>query len=453
VFINIRRRLIAASASVLLAFGIFAVASAPAHASTPGITITGRVLDANGKPKPYVRIAVFKLNTTTGDWEDIQNDRDTVEGTSKHPEWAGTFNVPLLELGTYRVAFNLGLNGQVVGGGEYLGQYYNDTTSPDLAESIVLTEESPNRTGVNATLHYSGGTISGTVKDSAGVGIGFAEVGAYDADRTGDTEGPLWHQEADFHTTTDANGHYTLRTHGAPIKLHFLQDSDGFEPEWYDDKANDDDADATVLSAGPGEAVVDQDAVLTTLPLVNTTKPSISGDLFVGGTARADEGDWSSHSATYTFQWYRLLSNGTEIKLTNGIHQTYKLNSHDYGHQLRVIVTASQNGTDDVEAASGKSSKAKLGSKISFSTSSSSRGKVTAHATVYKSTGSHASGKIRFSCGNSHLTYDSSTATLKSGKASATLSVIPKGTKTCTAKYYGSSTVAGTIKTDTVKVK
>jgi hypothetical protein len=441
VLANTRRRVIAASTSILLMLGLFAIASAPAHAATPG-TISGKVLDPEGKALPFAKITVY--NHTDNGWALWDDEARTSKGTPEHPELAGTYSLTLPP-GTYRLAFGLGLNNEL-NGGMYTGQYYPDTTSIETAADIVVTEGSTH-TGVNATLRYSGGTISGTIRDVANKPLGNIEVEAYNADRTDDPA----HSGPNLSTTTDEAGHYTLRTFGVPVKLHFLQDSGGYVPAWYGTTPSY--ADAATLSADAGEAVTLNDVTLDPLPLTNEVLPSVYGDFFVGGTARAVEGDWSSHDATYKYQWYRLLSNGTELKLTPATHQTYKLNSHDYGHQLRVVVTASQAGTPDVTAKSGKSTKAKLGSSISFSATSSSSRSVKVHATVRKSSGSRASGKIRFTCGNSYHTYAGHTMTLKSGTASTTLKSVPKGHKTCTAKYYGTSTVASKIKTDRVSVK
>jgi hypothetical protein len=443
VLVNTRRRVIAASTSILLLLGLFAIASSPAHAATSG-TISGKVFDPDGRALPSAKITVF--SHTGAGWE-LWEEVVTSKGTSAHPELAGTFSLTVPP-GSYRVAFGLGLNNELKGGGTYVGQYYPDVTSIDTATDLVITEGS-SRTGVNATLRYSGGTISGTVRDAANKPLGDVEVQGYNADRTYDDDPAT--NEPNLTTTTDAAGHYTLRTSGVPIKLHFLQDSGGYLPAWYGTTPSY--ADAATLSADAGESVTVNDVTLDPLPLVNRVTPQITGDLFVGGTARADEGEWSSHDATYKYQWYRILSSGTELKLTPATHQTYKLNSHDYGHQLRVVVTASQAGTPSVAAKSGKSRTAKLGSSVSFSGSSSSPRAVKVHATVRKSTGSRASGKIRFSCGTSHVTFAGHTMTLKSGKASTTLKHVPKGRFTCTAKYYGTSTVAGKIKTDRVTVK
>lgn len=77
-------------------------------------------------------------------------------------------------------------------------------------------------------------------------------------------------------------------------------------------------------------------------PPVNQTPPSISGDTEVGSTLSASPGAWAgSTPQSYTYEWQRCDSGGLGCAgVLQGTAQTYALKPADYGHRMRVRVTA-----------------------------------------------------------------------------------------------------------------
>lgn len=441
------RRAVAACASTLLVLGLVSVAT-PSQAAEGYGTISGRVFDPEGRPRGYVDITVYGA---TGDpqnpWEDLHlGEESGYDDSGSHPEVVGTYSISLAP-GTYRLGFALGSQGEITGG-EYGGQFYNDVQSIESAESIEVVAGADNG-GHDVHLRYEGGTISGTVTGVDGLPLAYVEVGGYRADQGYGDMAPF-HNDPNISTTTDQNGHYTLQTRGIPVWLYFSQDTGGYVGEYFDNAQVV--SEATAIQASTGTDVPGTNAVLDSLPIKNKALPSVQGSLFVGGTARADEGDWSSRGVTYKYQWYRVSSAGT-TRIAYATSRTYKISGPNYGKRLKVRVTASQAGVSSVSVLSPSSATVKYGSTISLSGSSPSRATVKMSVVVRKSTGSRASGRVRFSCGTSLVTYAAKTVTLSSGKASATLKPVPKGLQTCKASYSGTSTVASRTKSMTISVR
>jgi hypothetical protein len=88
----------------------------------------------------------------------------------------------------------------------------------------------------------------------------------------------------------------------------------------------------------------------------NSKAPDISGRARVGKKLSGGHGTWNS-AVTYRYQWLRCNAHGGRCSsIANATHLTYKLTSHDAGHQLRLRVTATNaNGsTAAVSAASAR---------------------------------------------------------------------------------------------------
>jgi hypothetical protein len=86
---------------------------------------------------------------------------------------------------------------------------------------------------------------------------------------------------------------------------------------------------------------------------VNTSPPTISGNVSVGSTLTADPGKWNgSGSITFKYQWRVCGADGGACRDIGGATaQTYQVQKEDPGNTLRVVVTA----TDATGSASATS--------------------------------------------------------------------------------------------------
>ena len=79
-------------------------------------------------------------------------------------------------------------------------------------------------------------------------------------------------------------------------------------------------------------------------PPVNQAPPQISGEPEVGNTLTASQGSWSgSEPLSYTYAWFRCDSAGAvceEEGVQNGTAPTYDVKPADFGHRMKVRVTA-----------------------------------------------------------------------------------------------------------------
>jgi len=83
---------------------------------------------------------------------------------------------------------------------------------------------------------------------------------------------------------------------------------------------------------------------LTTKPVAGSTPPSISGSPTVGQTLTASSGSWSGNSITFSYQWRRCNSHGSNCgDIRGATSQSYKLTDSDAGHTIRVRVVAKNN--------------------------------------------------------------------------------------------------------------
>ena len=73
----------------------------------------------------------------------------------------------------------------------------------------------------------------------------------------------------------------------------------------------------------------------------NTAKPTISGTEKQGSTLTANNGTWSDSPTSYSYQWRRCATDGTDCgDITGENSKKYTLTSGDVHHTIRVIVTA-----------------------------------------------------------------------------------------------------------------
>ncbi len=77
-------------------------------------------------------------------------------------------------------------------------------------------------------------------------------------------------------------------------------------------------------------------------PPSNESPPEIHGDTEVGGTMTATQGEWSgSQPQSYSYAWHRCEEDGTGCSaVLNGTNPSYEIVPADFGHRMRVTVTA-----------------------------------------------------------------------------------------------------------------
>lgn len=185
----------------------------------PG-TISGTVVsDATGDPIPNASVSV----STNGIYfSAVANE-------------SGEYLVTGVQSGSYRLYFSAQ---------GYAGEYFDDSPTFSSA-TLVGVSSGEGATGVDASL-ASGGSISGTVRDSSGLPIEGVGVSA-----SGTSTG--------YSAFTDENGEYLLTGLGADdFRVYFAKT--GFASEYYEDAGTY--QDATVISIDAGEVVSGVDAEL-----------------------------------------------------------------------------------------------------------------------------------------------------------------------------------------------
>jgi hypothetical protein len=80
----------------------------------------------------------------------------------------------------------------------------------------------------------------------------------------------------------------------------------------------------------------------TPAPPKDTSPPSISGSLIVGGTLTAAPGTWTNSPTSFSYQWVECNTSGTKCTVIPGATgSAYNITTSDIGHTIRVLVTAS----------------------------------------------------------------------------------------------------------------
>jgi cytochrome oxidase assembly protein ShyY1 len=182
-----------------------------------GGTITGKVTNSSG----------------TGIYPAFISARDVASSTYSTgtiSQSDGSYSIIGLPSGSYKLDFS-GSNG-------YLLQYYNNKTSPALADAVTITEGST-ISGINATLAM-GGTITGKVINSSGIGIASVSVRATDSSGV-------------FSSTagTKTDGSYTII--GLPsgsYTIDFFAGDMGYLGQYFNNKTSSTLADVVNVNAG-----------------------------------------------------------------------------------------------------------------------------------------------------------------------------------------------------------
>ena len=117
------------------------------------------------------------------------------------------------------------------------------------------------------------------------------------------------------------------------------------------------DIDSTVRSevtasntAGSAIALSAPTSTVDPAPPVNTTVPTVGGDLRDGQTLTAGDGIWTgTPTISYEQQWQRCADDGTAcVDIAGATGSTYVLTADDIGHAVRVEVTATNLAGNDV---------------------------------------------------------------------------------------------------------
>lgn len=73
----------------------------------------------------------------------------------------------------------------------------------------------------------------------------------------------------------------------------------------------------------------------------NTVKPSISGSTLPGETLTVSNGSWSPAATSFTYQWQRCDTDGTNcLNVVGSTGKSYGVRTLDIGHRMRALVTA-----------------------------------------------------------------------------------------------------------------
>ncbi|MEV7398051.1 carboxypeptidase-like regulatory domain-containing protein [Aeromicrobium sp. NPDC092404] len=390
-------------------------------------TISGRVLDPEGRPVVSAEIVGYKSKDGVGGpWEYMGSVAYTRSPTAAEPELAGTF-MAKLDPGRYRFKIE-----PFYEYGHLLrDEFYGDAATIDAAASIDHART--DQTLPDIVLAHSGGSVSGRVVDSAGKPLANVRVSS------GLTRfGPSWPMAK---TVTDAAGAYTIRVSSDPTTLRFVTSS----------AAHFEDFSLSELTVPVGETLLQADVQMIPKPIANTSTPKIYGSLSVGRSLKTAGGAWAPAAVTKNYRWY-YLKGGRIRPIIGGTRSYLTLRKTDYGKRFRVRVTASHPGLNSKVVISRWSTALLRNSSMSLSVSSPSRGKIKLTAKVSAS-GAKATGKVRFSCGTSSAIFAAKTVTLRSEKASATLSTSYSTRMTCRANYHGNSTTKKTSRSKGVTVK
>ncbi|HWY91111.1 MAG TPA: carboxypeptidase regulatory-like domain-containing protein [Solirubrobacteraceae bacterium] len=112
----------------------------------------------------------------------------------------------------------------------------------------------------------------------------------------------------------------------------------------------------TAINAGgeSGPAVSSQSAVVVPEVPASVSPPSIAGSAAQGMELSESHGTWTNEPTSYSYQWERCSSAGTEcVAIAQATNSSYRLTQADVGHKLVVAETASNAGGASKPAVSG----------------------------------------------------------------------------------------------------
>jgi hypothetical protein len=239
-----------------------------------GGSIAGKVKNGAGVGIGNAQVQVYDAADT-----DMNTPRSTATTNQ-----SGTYTLKGLPTGSYKVFFS---------GIGYYSEWYNDKTSQGAANPVSVT--APNTTsGINAVLAQSG-SISGTIKNGAGVGVGNVWVTIYDSN---------WNHL--FGTPTNQDGSYTASGLATGNYKVCFNGPGGYRTEWYNNKATQESADwvaVTVPNVTSGIDAVLEPGGSISGTVKNAQGTGIAG---VGVSAFYLDGKWASGTGTNQNGGYTL---------------------------------------------------------------------------------------------------------------------------------------------------
>ncbi|MFZ4857789.1 MAG: carboxypeptidase regulatory-like domain-containing protein [Desulfuromonadaceae bacterium] len=271
-----------------------------------GGTISGKVSNSAGTGIAGVLIQVFDFN-------EVSNVYGTFSGyiysVVSQPD--GSYTITGLSTGSYKLQFNGGSTG-------YISQWYNNKTSRTLADAVTVTAGTTT-SGINATL-IQGSTISGTVSNSAGVGIAGVYVWAYDAASGSNSN----------YASSQSDGSYTIT--GLPTgsyKLQFNGGRTGYLSQWFNNKISQTLADAVTVTAGAVTSGIN-----ATLILGGTISGKVrnsSGTGIAGVSIQVYDSDSISYAYVTPSTYYNVSSQSDGSYTITGLPTgSYKLQFSEY---------------------------------------------------------------------------------------------------------------------------
>ena len=73
----------------------------------------------------------------------------------------------------------------------------------------------------------------------------------------------------------------------------------------------------------------------------NSVRPAVSGSAVIGGSLTVSNGTWSPTPTSFSRQWQRCDSDGSNcINISGATGQSYGVRADDVGHRIRALVTA-----------------------------------------------------------------------------------------------------------------
>lgn len=283
------------------------------------------------------------------------------------------------------------------------------------------------------------GTISGLITDRSGYPLSNVRVLALSTEDEATFRGGGY---------TDDSGRYTIEVQPDHVVLKA-------QLEAFDDLyiGGSDAATARVVTVTAGETVADVNGALTGQTPRSLAPGAGMGGQFdrLGQVAQGGAGEWVDSTGryippnrmTFVYQWFRV-DGATQTPIAGATSRAYRSQLADFGHFLRIGVTASYSGSPTVYLEGTSRTVVKRSGKVSILSAKSTKKRVVRLKVRVKAlVGPTPTGQVRAFC---RLTYRgvgrSQKVSLKKGIATITLRTSNRTSSkskygTCTVDYLG----------------